>query len=171
MRTEQITAYISAGSNKGDRKQILSSAVEKLTTINGVEVTGVSSLYETEPWGREDQPCFLNCVIEIRTKLEPVNLLDALTKMEYEFGRRLNSEKWSTRELDLDILIYDETIINSPDLVIPHKHLTERKFVLVPLVELCPELVLPGDGVTVTQALQACPDNGSVKLSQADWLR
>ena len=171
MRTEQVTAYISAGSNKGDRKQILSSAVEKLTTINGVKVAEVSSLYETEPWGKEDQPYFLNCVIEIRTRLEPVNLLEVLTKMEYEFGRRLNSEKWSARELDLDILAYGETIINSPDLIIPHKHLKERKFVLIPLVELCPELVLPSDRVTVTQALHVCPDNGSVRLDQADWLR
>ncbi len=170
MRTEQVTAYISAGSNKGDREQILSSAVKNLMMIDGVEVTQVSSLYETEPWGRKDRPYFLNCVIEIRTKLEPVNLLDTLKKMEGEFGRLFNTEKWSARELDLDILIYGETIINSPDLVIPHKHLIERKFVLIPLVELCPELVLPVDGVTVTQALHACPDNGSVRLFQADWL-
>ncbi|NQT34980.1 2-amino-4-hydroxy-6-hydroxymethyldihydropteridine diphosphokinase [bacterium] len=170
MRIEQVTAYISAGSNKGDRERILSSAVKNLMMIDEVEVIEVSSLYETEPWGRKDRPYFLNCVIEIRTKLEPVNLFDTLRKMEYEFGRRLNTEKWSARELDLDILIYGETIIDSPDLIIPHKHLVERRFVLVPLVELGPDLVLSGDGITVTQALHACPDNGSVRLFQADWL-
>ncbi len=170
MRTEQVTAYISAGSNKGDRVRTLSSAVKNLMMIDGVKVTEVSSLYETEPWGRKDRPYFQNCVIEIHTNLEPVKLLDTLKKMEGEFGRLFNTEKWSARELDLDILIYGETTINSPDLVIPHKHLVERRFALTPLVELCPELVLPGSGVTATEALSTCPDNGSVKLFQADWL-
>ena len=170
MRTEQVTAYISAGSNKGDCVRTLSSAVKNLMMIDGVKVAEVSSLYETEPWGRKDRSNFLNCVIGIRTKLEPVKLLDTLKKMEGEFGRRLNTEKWSARELDLDILIYGEAIINSSALVIPHKHLVERKFVLTPLVELCPELVLPGSGITVTNALHTCTDNGSVKLFQADWL-
>ncbi len=163
-------AYISAGSNLGDRRANLTRAFNELATKDHIDVISVSSLYETEPWGWTDQPNYFNCVFKVRTALQPDDLLRLLKAIERVAGRKPGGERWSPRELDLDILIYGELIIDSSKLTIPHPELINRRFVLLPLVELCPDLAIPAKGRTVKQALMACVDRCSVELITEKWL-
>ena len=135
------TAYIGIGSNLGNREENCKGAI-KLLEANGIKVTKLSSMIETEPWGVEDQPKFINMAVEIETDLEPEALLACLKKIESEIGRS-PAERWGPREIDLDILIYDDLAISMPELDIPHPHLAEREFVLRPLSEIAPEKILP----------------------------
>ncbi len=135
------TIYIGIGSNVGDRKANCLKAVEELDS-RGVRVTRRSGLYETEPWGVKDQPGFLNMVVEAETDLTPEGLLAVMKAIEGALGRRRTS-RWGPREIDLDILLYDERIVDEPHLKIPHPHMHERGFVLEPLSEIAPELMHP----------------------------
>jgi len=125
-------AYIGIGSNMGDRLTNLRRGLEELGRLG--KILRVSSVYETEPWGRDDQAWFLNAVILIETGLEPPALLMALKSAESRFRREPG--KWGPRELDMDILLYQGAEIDTGDLVIPHPRMSERSFVLVPLLEL-----------------------------------
>jgi dihydropteroate synthase/2-amino-4-hydroxy-6-hydroxymethyldihydropteridine diphosphokinase len=132
------TAYLSLGSNLGDRLQNLRDAVAALERA-GVLLLDLSPVYETAPWGLTDQPPFLNMAVAARTSLEPRALLRLLQQIERDLGR-LPAERWGPRLIDIDLLFYDDLVIEEADLVVPHPRLHERAFVLVPLVEIAPRL-------------------------------
>jgi 2-amino-4-hydroxy-6-hydroxymethyldihydropteridine diphosphokinase len=136
-------AYVGLGSNLGDRHASLRRALELLALH--VRVLAVSSLRETEPVGVVDQPRFVNAAAELETELPAVGLLDVLLTVERELGRE-RRERWGPRTIDLDLLLYGTETIDVPGLTVPHARLHERRFVLEPLAELAPELVVPGRG-------------------------
>jgi 2-amino-4-hydroxy-6-hydroxymethyldihydropteridine diphosphokinase len=134
--------YLGLGSNLGDREAALHSALELL----GDEVVAVSSFRETDPVGYLDQPRFLNAAATLETDLEPRALLDRLLEVERELGRTRDGPRFGPRTIDLDLLLYGDRVIDEPGLVVPHPRLAERRFVLEPLAELDPDLVVPGLG-------------------------
>ena len=117
----------------------------------------VSSILETEPWGRTDQPRFLNAVAELETGLDPAALLDRLLEVERDLGR-VRLERWGPRTIDLDLLLHGDRRVQMGGLTVPHPRLHERRFVLEGLAELCPDRVVPGLGRTVRELLDACPE-------------
>jgi 2-amino-4-hydroxy-6-hydroxymethyldihydropteridine diphosphokinase len=131
-------AYLSLGSNLGDRRRNLEAAVEGLDQTPGVRVRQVSSFRDTPPYGVKDQPEFLNGVAEIETELDPPALLAVVKRIERELGR-VTSFRWGPRLIDIDILLYDHLRWHSPELTIPHPGILERTFVTEPLAELAPE--------------------------------
>jgi 2-amino-4-hydroxy-6-hydroxymethyldihydropteridine diphosphokinase len=139
------TAYIGLGANIGPREVTLLRAVDLLGQADGVDVVAVSQLRETEPVGVVDQPRFLNGAVRIETALPPRALLDVLLAAETSLGR-VRGERWGPRTVDLDLLVYGSEQLDEPGLRVPHPRLHERAFALVPLVELDPELVVPGRG-------------------------
>jgi 2-amino-4-hydroxy-6-hydroxymethyldihydropteridine diphosphokinase len=143
------TAYLSLGSNLGDRAAFLNEALQRLETA-GVHVVRRSSIHETEPQDFRDQPWFLNMAVEVETGLTPQELLAAIQKIETEMGRQRTIPK-GPRTIDLDILFYENLILKTPELEIPHPHLTERLFVLDPLSEIAPDLQHPGTRKTVRE--------------------
>jgi len=134
-------AYIGIGSNLGNRQKNCLRAIELLQKKD-IIVTKRSSLYETEPWGVKDQPRFINMAVEIDTSLEPKELLKILKNIEKELGRE-KSSKWGPRIIDLDILLFDDIILNKDNLKIPHPLMHERDFVLRPLCEIAPDIYHP----------------------------
>jgi 2-amino-4-hydroxy-6-hydroxymethyldihydropteridine diphosphokinase len=149
--------YIGIGSNLGDRRENCLHAIELLQK-KGIIVTKRSSLYETEPWGLKDQPRFLNMAIEIETGLEPAALLRILKGVERELGRPKAHEekslKWAPRIIDLDILLFDNIILNEDNLKIPHPLMHKRDFVLRPLCEIAPDIKHPLLKVSIIDLLQ-----------------
>jgi 2-amino-4-hydroxy-6-hydroxymethyldihydropteridine diphosphokinase len=146
------TGYLGLGSNVGDREGHLRAAIESLGE-SGIEVEAVSSVYETEPVGEVlDQPDFLNAAVRIRTGLEPEALLDRCKEIEAERGRALEAARHSPRPLDVDLLLLGGLELRTERLTLPHPEVTSRRFVLVPLLELDPELALP-DGTRLSDAL------------------
>jgi 2-amino-4-hydroxy-6-hydroxymethyldihydropteridine diphosphokinase len=137
-------AFVGLGSNLGDRESTLRRALELLGTRTRVVAT--SSLRETEPWGLEEQPTFLNAAAELETDLAPRELLIVLLDVERSLGRSRAGPRWGPRTIDLDLLVYADEEIDEPGLTVPHPHLHERRFVLEPLAELDPGLVVPGRG-------------------------
>lgn len=153
-KTRMRSAYLGLGSNVGDRESHLRAAVELLRE-RGVEVEAVSSAYETEPIGEVlDQPDFLNAAIRIRTDLEPEALLDVCKEVEAARGRALDAPRHSPRPLDVDLLLLGDLQLSTDRLTLPHPEVTSRRFVLMPLLELDPDLVLP-DGTRLAGALAA----------------
>lgn len=134
-------AVLLLGSNTGEKHLNLSEAILKIKNVVAA-ITCTSGIFETEPWGNHDQPNFLNMVIAVDTELTARNLLYILLSIEQEMGRE-RREKWSPRAIDIDILYFNDDVINEEGLTIPHKHLHERKFTLVPLVEILPEMIHP----------------------------
>jgi 2-amino-4-hydroxy-6-hydroxymethyldihydropteridine diphosphokinase len=158
------TGYLGLGSNVGDPAGHLRAAVELLPT-HGVEVEAVSSTYLTEPVGEIlDQPDFLNAALRVRTELEPEALLDACKAVEAERGRAFDAPRHSPRPLDVDLLLLGDFELHSNRLTLPHPELTNRRFVLVPLLELDPELDLP-DGTRLADALAALAPGERVELA------
>jgi len=145
------TVYIGIGSNLGDREGNCLKAVEELQRM-GVRVTRVSSRYETEPWGIKEQPRFINMVVEAGTDLTPGEVLSAVKEIEKGLGR-CETVKWGPRVVDLDILLYDNVVVDETDLRIPHPHMHERDFVLRPLSEIAPEVMHPLLKKTVREML------------------
>ena len=131
--------YIGLGANLGDCKRTLRRAIERVKKIPAVKLLRVSSFYESEPWGVEGQPNYINAAIKISTELEPLELLDELQRIESELGR-VRREHWGARTIDLDILLIEGREIFSERLTVPHKFLFERDFALIPLAEICPTL-------------------------------
>ncbi|MCD7779421.1 MAG: 2-amino-4-hydroxy-6-hydroxymethyldihydropteridine diphosphokinase [Candidatus Gastranaerophilales bacterium] len=137
-------AYLCLGSNVGDKVGNLQQAVRLLTSNKMVTVVRTSALYETEPWGNKDLDWFVNGVLEVKTKLSPRELLELCKNTEIQMGRKKkSSEKYEARNIDIDILFYGDLIIDEPDLKIPHEHLHERAFAIVPLLELIPDYEHP----------------------------
>jgi len=140
-------AYVGLGSNLGDRERTLRRALEALDADPELQLVAVSTLRETEPVGYLDQPRFLNGVAAIETELPPRALLDRLLAVEQRFGRRRQGvPRGGPRTVDLDLLLYGQDVVREPGLQIPHPRLQERAFVLEPLAELAPGLVVPGGG-------------------------
>jgi 2-amino-4-hydroxy-6-hydroxymethyldihydropteridine diphosphokinase len=144
--------YIGLGSNLGDKKENLEQALKMLESADEVRITRVSSLYQSEPWGIKDQDDFLNQVIEIETGLEALDLLHLLQTIEIDMGRRRDA-KWGPRNIDLDVLLYGDEVLQSEALQVPHAHMRERLFVLLPLQEINPDIVFPDDGTSLREVL------------------
>jgi 2-amino-4-hydroxy-6-hydroxymethyldihydropteridine diphosphokinase len=158
------TAYIALGSNLGDREQTLAAATDRLRRLGRVEAC--SSLYETEPVGFHDQPAFLNAVVALETKLEPLPLLHALLAIERELGRdRSEGVPNGPRALDLDLLLMGDSIVDEDELTLPHPALAERRFVLAPLAEIAPELGHPLRNQTMVELLAQLPDEGENRVA------
>ncbi|MDN4608825.1 2-amino-4-hydroxy-6-hydroxymethyldihydropteridine diphosphokinase [Sporosarcina highlanderae] len=136
-------AYLSIGSNIGDRLHHLTKAVRALHAHDRIEVTAISSIYETEPVGYTDQANFLNLVLRLETSLNPFELLDVCQGIENDLGR-VRDVRWGPRTVDLDILLYNNDNIESENLTVPHPRMDERAFVLVPLLEIAPDSIQPG---------------------------
>ena len=152
MAARKRTGFLGLGSNVGHSAGHLRAAVE-LLEAEGIEVDAVSSTYVTEPVGEVlDQPDFLNAAVRIRTELEPEQLLDACKRVEAERGRSLDAPRHSPRPLDVDLLLLGDLELATGRLTLPHREVTSRRFVLVPLLELDPELTLP-DGTRLAAAL------------------
>ncbi|MBI5640992.1 MAG: 2-amino-4-hydroxy-6-hydroxymethyldihydropteridine diphosphokinase [Nitrospirae bacterium] len=134
-------AYIGIGSNLGDRRLNCIKAIEALEDL-GMHILKRSSMHETKPWGMADQPKFINMALEVETGLAPIELLRALKCIEKNMGRK-PEPRWGPRVIDLDILLYDDLILDDDTLVIPHPHMHERAFVLKPLSEIAPEKLHP----------------------------
>lgn len=131
-------AYLSLGSNMGDREKNLSSAIFHLSENNQIQIVKSSSIYETDPVGYTNQDKFLNIVIQILTSLSPEELLNVCLKIEEKLGRK-RVIRWGPRNIDLDILLYNQENIETEDLVIPHPRMFERAFVMIPLLEIEPD--------------------------------
>jgi 2-amino-4-hydroxy-6-hydroxymethyldihydropteridine diphosphokinase len=153
--------YLSAGSNIGDRKQHLEMALTFLG--KRAKIGKVSSFFETEPVGYRDQPWFLNLAIEIETLMNPSELLCLCQEIETSCGR-IRTFPNAPRTLDLDILIFDDVILNEKDLVLPHPRLPERRFVLEPLAQIAPEVVHPVLKKSILSLLAECPDQSEARL-------
>jgi len=150
------TAYLLLGSNLGDRAALLHNAVQHLAATAG-PVEAASALYETAAWGLADQPAYLNQAVRLRTSLAPAALLAACLATEQQAGRTRRI-RWDARTLDVDILLYDDLVLDSPQLQIPHPRLPERRFALVPLAEIAAGVMHPALHQTVTELLAACAD-------------
>jgi 2-amino-4-hydroxy-6-hydroxymethyldihydropteridine diphosphokinase len=156
-----VGIYLGLGSNVGDREANLRSVVKSLAERD-VTVWRSASLYSTEPRDFEAQPWFLNTVVEVRTLLEPEPLLRECLRIEEAAGRVRETPK-GPRTLDIDVLLYKERILQIPGLKIPHPRYRDRRFVLVPLAELAPDLADPVSALTMQQLLDLCPDPGTVQ--------
>ena len=152
-------AFISLGSNLGDRVLNCKKALGEISRF--AEIRGVSSAYETEPVGYEDQPYFINCAAEIETALPPLELLGRLHEVEKGLGR-VRGEAWGPRIIDIDIIFYDDLIIDTEELTIPHVSAHARRFVLEPICEINPMFVHPGFGVRIYVLLNSLDDDKKV---------
>ncbi|PKV76322.1 2-amino-4-hydroxy-6-hydroxymethyldihydropteridine diphosphokinase [Pontibacter ramchanderi] len=154
--------YLLLGGNLGDRPLYLSHARERIAAQIG-SIAQSSALYETAAWGKTDQPAFLNQVLEVQTDLSPEQVLQGIHGIEQELGR-IRHEHWGARVIDIDILFYDQLVLQSQRLTIPHPQLHLRRFTLLPLSEIAPHLLHPALNTTVTQLLQDCPDELPVQV-------
>ena len=143
------TAYIALGSNLGDKEANLRRALELLIE-RGVEIVKTSTFISTEPYGVTDQPQFLNGVCEVRTSLAPLALLHTLLEVEQEMGR-VRLRHWGERNIDLDLLLYEDVVMDTSQLKLPHPDMQNRDFVLLPLAEIAPELVHPTLQKTISE--------------------
>ncbi len=141
-----IESFIGIGSNVGDRTQFVRRAVEALNSAAGIEVTATSSLYETSPIGGPPQRSYVNMVIRVRTSLDHRDLLQLCQEIEQKLGREESDIRWGPRVVDLDLLLFDNTKISEPDLEIPHPRMTQRRFVLIPLLEIDEDVADPWGG-------------------------
>lgn len=151
--------YIGLGSNLSDPKKQIHLAIDALKNITSCQLTNLSSLYFSRPMGPQDQPDYMNAVAEMTTRLSPLTLLDELQTIENSAGRVRKDNRWGARILDLDILLFDNQVIKNERLTVPHYGLELREFVLLPLTEISPELVLP-NGKSVLTLSQSIDSNG-----------
>jgi 2-amino-4-hydroxy-6-hydroxymethyldihydropteridine diphosphokinase len=153
--------YLSLGTNLGERLENLNQALDRLTIFCNVTLS--SSVYETDPWGFEAQPIFYNQVVRIETDLEPLALLEEIKRIEFEMGR-VPTFQYGPRLIDIDILLYDKLTMISPELKIPHPQMKSRAFVLSPLAEIAPDLVIPGEEVDIVTLYRIAGSAGIHKV-------
>ena len=154
--------FLSLGSNLGDRLHYLQRAVDAIARIPSTKVITTSSVYETEPVGKKDQPEFLNAVAELQAGLDALPLFRALKEIERSLGRT-KTERWGPREIDIDILYYDADIVKNPELNIPHSEIHNRRFVLVSIAEIDGEFLDPLTNESMKQILNRSTDESVVK--------
>lgn len=166
MSLKQNNIFLSLGSNLGNRAEMLNRAIEAIGA-KCADVVAVSNMYQTEPLGFVSEKRFLNCCIEIETAYSPEELVTALLEIELELGRTRNDalQGYSNRLIDIDIVFYNHLVLDSPNLVVPHPRMQLRRFVLLPLSELCPQFVHPVLKKTVTDLLAECADVSKVELT------
>jgi 2-amino-4-hydroxy-6-hydroxymethyldihydropteridine diphosphokinase len=155
--------FLAIGTNLGDREINLKEALTKIEDFIG-QVPKTSSVYETEPWGFKTKDNFLNMVVEVETSLSPLILLENVQIIESLMGRVRGRKRYASRTIDIDILFYEDLKEEDENLIIPHPLLHRRKFVLVPLCEIVPELIHPVLKKTVTELLKICEDTSEVKI-------
>mgnify|MGYP006290077207 CR=1 FL=1 len=166
MKPETHTCYLLLGSNLGDKRGKISRAIREIETQIG-SVVKQSSYYASEPWGFEASDDFINVVVEVKTYLKPAEILLKILEIEKEAGRnRSRSQAYASRVLDVDILFYDDLIMETGDLSIPHPRLQRRRFTLVPLTEIAPGLVHPLFKKSVAALLEECTDKLFVKKNE-----
>lgn len=154
------SVFLLTGSNLGDRSSQLSQCIAALQEYGGT-VLQCSQVYETEAWGKEGLPAHLNQALQLQTTLQPLELLQVIHDIEHRLGR-VRQEKWGVRAMDIDIIYYDNMVLNLPQLTIPHPLLQERRFVLQPLTEIAPGYLHPVFGKTNNELLETCTDPLSV---------
>lgn len=165
------TVYFSLGSNRGDRLEMLREAI-RLLGVSAGHVTRVSSVFETPPWGFEDQTPFYNCAVEMLTALTPLEVLAATLATETKLGRVRGEERiaatgkrvYHPRTIDIDILFYNHLMLHSDALIIPHPGIANRRFVLEPLNQICPDFVHPAFKKTVSDLLALCKDPSEISM-------
>lgn len=153
--------FLGLGSNIGERDRHLNRAASEIAKIADTRLVWCSSVYETDPFGKTDQPKFLNAAAELETQLGPPELMRELRRIESALGRT-PGERWGPREIDIDILLYDGLVHSDESVTVPHPDLEHRRFALVPLREIAPDLVHPVNGMTVEEMASACADSGRV---------
>jgi len=154
-----IRVAVGLGANLGDAVRSVGDALVALSRLPDTRLLRASRLYRTPAWGVTEQPDFINAVAVLDTALPARTLLDALLAVERDFGRlRLEGERWGPRRLDLDLLLYGDAVIDEPGLRVPHPHLHERAFAMVPLAEIAPDLAIPGIGTVAVIAAAMAVD-------------
>jgi 2-amino-4-hydroxy-6-hydroxymethyldihydropteridine diphosphokinase len=158
-----MKTYLSLGSNIDDREYNIEDALDRIVeNIGGVKTA--SSYYETEPWGFQADERFLNIAVEVETDLSPDDLMETITRIENRMGRiRDEKVKYTSRIIDIDILLYGDMVINQENLTVPHPRMHERNFVLGPMDEIAPDLVHPVFEITISELLDTCSDTGEIK--------
>ncbi|KPJ95808.1 MAG: 2-amino-4-hydroxy-6-hydroxymethyldihydropteridine pyrophosphokinase [Gammaproteobacteria bacterium SG8_11] len=160
---QSVCCYIGLGSNLDNPARQVTSAIKELNQLPQSQLIHASSLYQSKPMGPQDQPDYVNAVATIDTKLNPEALLQQLLSMEKRHGRVRGSQRWTARTLDLDILLYGQEVITSQNLTIPHPGIAERNFVLYPLHEIAPQLVIPQLG-HIESLIAGCERGDLIKL-------
>ena len=153
--------YLLIGGNVGNRLENMEKAAELIGAKAG-EISKRSAMYETEAWGKSDQPAFLNQVLRVQTDLEPQALLETILDIEQEMGR-MRQEKYGPRTIDIDILLYNDMVLESDELSIPHPQLHMRRFALTPLAEIAASVIHPTFKKSIDELLLECPDKLAVK--------
>lgn len=161
-------AALGFGGNVGDTRKLIAAALDAVARHPGIAVEAVAALYETPPWGKTDQPAFLNTAARIETTLGPQALLAAILDVERQLGRERN-ERWGPRTVDIDILLYGDAVVEEPGLTIPHARLGERAFALGPLVDVLPDAVFAGR--RAADWLAEADTAGMVRLAEPGWHR
>lgn len=162
-------AYVGIGANLGDREAACRRAVHALGAEPGLQVTAVSSLYETEPWGHAAQPLFLNCAAEIHTTCDVNAFFSALQRTEQRLHKH-TAGHWGPRTIDIDLLLFGDTIVQTPGLQVPHSLMHRRRFVLVPLLEIAPQLVHPVLLQPLSRLVRELGEDGAVeKVGELTW--
>jgi 2-amino-4-hydroxy-6-hydroxymethyldihydropteridine diphosphokinase len=156
------SVFLGIGSNLGDREINMQRAVEHISMSVG-DISLTSAIYETEPWGFQSEDAFLNIVIAVETQLSPTELLSEILNIESLLGRVRNKEHYSSRVIDIDILLYDDIVLVEPDLKIPHPLMHKRKFVLIPLCDIASEMIHPVVNKSFRELLDICDDTSNVK--------
>ena len=154
-----VLCYLGLGSNMADRAGMIARAAACLVSGGDIVLRRLSGFYLTRPWGLSEQDDFVNAAAEVETHLGPRDLLARAKAIETSLGRHVGP-RWGPREIDIDILLYGDEVLKDDDLVIPHPHLCERAFVLVPLVEIAPDLVHPETGVKVAAYIETAAEGG-----------
>ena len=161
-----VKACLSLGSNMGDRLEYLSKAIDKIAEIQGCNILNKSRVYETEPWGYENQEAFLNLCISVETYLSPYELLESLQTIELELDR-VRKIHWGPRTIDIDILLFDDIICEDDKLTIPHPRMRERAFVLIPLYDIEKNLII--DGIKLEDLINKIDTRGIKEYKKNDF--
>jgi 2-amino-4-hydroxy-6-hydroxymethyldihydropteridine diphosphokinase len=160
-----VRCYIGLGSNLEDPSRQVLTAINEIAELPHTQITFSSSLYRSAPMGPQDQPPYINAVVEVLTCLSAMELLQQLLEIEQRHGRVRGKQRWTARTLDLDILLYGREVIETAELTVPHPGITERNFVLYPLQEIAPQLIVPQLG-PIARLMAGCQRGDLVKLQQ-----